>query len=254
MNDPGYERTAFVPDLHAPHINEQAFSCAIAFLRLFKPHHVFIMGDVVDFYQVSRFNKDPLRLNGLQEDLDAGNAALKRIRQACPRDAKMVMLEGNHEARITKFLRSTAPVLESIRNLQVPELLSLGEFDIDYVPSGVTRHHGFIVKHGNIVSNKSGYTAYREMDKAGISGISAHTHRLGQVYRTNYGGMYTWVEAGCLCDDDPEYISGVADWQHGMAYGYWRTGDERFTVHTLPIINGRAVYGGREVGAPRVKK
>lgn len=251
MSDPGYERTAFVPDLHAPHIHEPAFACALAFLRLFKPHHVFVMGDVVDFYQVSRFDKDPLRINDLQSDVDMGHAALKRIRQACPVGAKLLMLEGNHEARMERALRSTIPALASLRNLKIPELMGLGELDIAYEPSGMTRHHGFLVKHGNIVANRSGYTASRELDKAGISGISAHTHRLGQVFRTNYGGMFTWLESGCLCEDDPEYISGVPDWQHGMAYGYWRTGDERFTVHTLPIINGRAVYGGREVGAPR---
>lgn len=251
MSSDGYEPAALIPDLHAPHIDEPTFKCILAFLRMYKPHRVFIMGDVVDFYQVSRFNKDPFRLNDLQNDIDAGHLALKRIRQACPRESHITMLEGNHEARITKFLRSTAPVLESLRNLRIPELLSLGEFEIEYEPSGMVLHHGVLVKHGNIVANKSGYTAYREMDRAGISGVSAHTHRLGQVFKTNYGGMYTWVECGCACDDRPEYVTGVPDWQHGMAYGYWRKGDERFTVHTLPIINGRAVYGGREVGAPR---
>lgn len=251
MSDPGYERTAFVPDLHAPHIHEPAFACALAFLRLFKPHHVFVMGDVVDFYQVSRFDKDPLRINDLQPDIDCGHGGLRRIRVASGRDCIIDYLEGNHETRMQRALRSNMPALASLRNLRIPELLNLRELDINYVPSGMKMHHGFLVKHGNIVANKSGYTAMRELDKSGISGISAHTHRLGQVFRTNYGGMYTWLESGCLCDDNPEYISGVPDWQHGMAYGYWRTGDERFTVHTLPIINGRAVYGGREVGAPR---
>ena len=253
MSDSGYERTAFIPDLHAPNIDERAFRCALAFLGVFKPDHVFVLGDVVDFYQVSSFDKDPARLHQLQDDIDAGTAALRRIRQACPLGTKITMLKGNHEARLARACRSNLPALASIRNLRMPELLNLGAYDIEYVESGITRHHGFVVKHGDIVSSKSGYTAGREMSKAGISGISGHTHRLGQVFETNYSGMLTWVEAGCLCELTPEYIDGLPNWQHGMAYGYWRRGDRRFTVHTLPIINGRAVYGGREVGAPRTK-
>ena len=252
MSDDGYERTAFIPDLHAPNIDSKAFGCALAFLEVFKPDHVFVLGDVVDFYQVSRFDKDPSRLGDLQRDLDVGGEALGRIRRASA-SATITMLKGNHEARLQRACRTNIAGLDSHRNLRIPELLNLGAYDIAYVESGITRHHDFIVKHGDIVSSKSGYTAGREMSKAGISGISGHTHRLGQVFETNYSGMLTWVEAGCLCDLNPEYIDGLPNWQHGMAYGYWRRGDRRFIVHTLPIINGRTIYGGREIGAPRTK-
>lgn len=252
MDDGGYERVAGIPDLHAPHVDERAFACTLAFLGVFKPHYLYVLGDVVDFYQLSRFDKDPGRLASLQSDIDDGYRALKRIRATVPRETKCTVLEGNHENRVVRCLRANLPGMESLRNLRIPELLNLGELEMAYEPTGITTHRGCIIKHGNIVSPKSGYTAYRELDKAGISGISGHTHRLGQVYRTNYGGMTTWVEAGCLCrTDNVEYIHGVADWQHGLAYGYWRKGDRRFVVHTLPIINGRAVFNGREIGARR---
>ena len=37
VSEGGYERTAFIPDLHAPNIDERAFRCALAFIGVFKP-------------------------------------------------------------------------------------------------------------------------------------------------------------------------------------------------------------------------
>jgi len=242
-----YEKTVFVPDIHAPYIDGNAFRCMLAFLKVFKPEHIFVIGDVLDFYQLSKFIKNPSRMMDLQTDIDAAHLALRQIRKAAP-TAKIRLLKGNHEARLQKFLWSTAAELVSLRDLTVPHLLNLDDLNIEWIETGSTVFHGFLIKHGNVVRSRSGYTATGEREKAGISGVSGHTHRLSQIYNTNYTGMTTWVECGCLCRLDPEYAEGqIVDWQHGLAFGFYKKDKKRFTIHTAPIIDGCCVYDGKEI-------
>jgi hypothetical protein len=132
----------------------------------------------------------------------------------------------------------------------VPELLHLKILKIEYVESGIMDFHGYMVKHGNLIRSRSGYTATGELEKLGRSGLSGHSHRLSQIYKRNMAGMFSWTECGCLCSLDPEYAEGaVMDWGHGLAYGFFEKGDSRFAVHLLPIIKGKAVMAGEEIVA-----
>lgn len=243
-----YERSVFIPDLQVPFLDEEAFACAVAFVKYFKPDVMFQMGDAIDLYSLSKYDKDPARALDLQKDLDATHAALRKLRQAAPQ-AKFYLIKGNHEYRLTKYLWSKAGELSGLSGLKMPELLRLKELNCRYVESGSMLFHGFVVKHGNVVRTRSGYSATGELEKVGVSGISGHTHRLAQVYKTHFGGMYTWVECGCLCRTDKvEYLEGQqADWQHGLAAGFFERGGNRFTLHVYPIIKGKMIYDGREI-------
>lgn len=240
-----FERSVFIPDLHVPYHDEKVFACALNFVKKFKPDFIFIIGDWVDFYQLSKFDKNPSRIHELQDDIDTAIACLRRLR-ACAPKAKIYYIRGNHEARLNRYLWSTAASLSSLRCIAIPELLNFKELGIEYVEQGSMMFHGFLVKHGNVVRTRSGYSATGELEKAGISGVSGHTHRLSQVFKRHYGGMYTWAEIGCLCKLDSEYMEGqVADWQHGIGFGYFKKADNNFVIHVLPIIKGRLIFDGQ---------
>lgn len=69
-----------------------------------------------------------------------------------------------------------------------------------------------------------------------------------KVFKRHYGGMYTWAEIGCLCNLDSEYMEGqVADWQHGLGFGYFKRDNHRFILHVLPIVKGKLVFDGMEI-------
>jgi len=97
-----YERSVFVPDLHVPFVDTKAFYTAVAFIKYFKPHLLFDLGDAIDFYQLSRFSKDPARREALQKDLDQTTDCLSELRKAAPR-ARFYFIRGNHEYRLTKY-------------------------------------------------------------------------------------------------------------------------------------------------------
>ncbi len=249
MSDADYRRDCYLPDLHSPYHDERAVALACAFLRRFKPHRVVLLGDAIDFYQLSRFEKNPARVGELQGDLDATHALLRRIQRAAPQ-AEWWLLRGNHEDRLRRWLWTDGAKAAKLRCLQLPELLQLRALGIRWVEAGQVRMGDFLVKHGHIVRARSGYTATGEMDRAGLSGVSAHTHRMGQVVRRTMAGAVTWLEAGCLCDLEPEYLLGnVADWAHGLVYGYHKRGARRFVTHLLPFIAGKVVFEGKEIAA-----
>lgn len=198
-------------------------------------------------YQLSRFATDPARKMDLQSDLDCGIRSLSRVRRACPK-AKIVFLKGNHEARLTKHLWGTESPYVSLRGLTIPALLEFAKYRIEYAESGTARIGGLLCKHGSLVRTRSGYSASAELERLWVSGVSGHTHRLGQVFRTNAQGSFTWIESGCLCKLDPEYLEGqVADWQHGLTYCEIKNGGKRFATQLLPIVNGKLVFGQREI-------
>jgi hypothetical protein len=64
------DRSAFVSDLHIPHQDRDVIRVVLAFLKDWRPTFVGLVGDVVDFYQLSKFDKDPNRKLQLQDDLD----------------------------------------------------------------------------------------------------------------------------------------------------------------------------------------
>ncbi len=246
-----YEKSLFLPDPHPPFHDPEAWATALAFARHFKPDRVFLLGDFLDFYQLSRFDRDPERVGHLQADLDCAHQLLKEVRKSA-KDAPIQYLQGNHEDRLRRFLWTKAAELSGLRDLDIRRLLRLSDLGIRYVEEPFIRYRSCVVKHGDIVRLRSGYTATGELDRTGLSGVSGHTHRLGHIYRRNAAGAFTWLEAGCLCQLDPQHWArrpAVTDWMHGLAYGEFRKEGRRFVLHTLPIIKGRVNYGGKEIGA-----
>ncbi len=242
------ERALFLSDIHVPFHDEVALDVAIQFSRFFKPNYLFLMGDIVDCYSVSRFDKDPKRRLTLQGEVDATQDTLAVIRKAVGAACKVYYVEGNHEYRLERYLWSKAPELGTLRELSVEALLGLSELGITYVSKGKMEYHGFIVKHGHVIRKWAGYSAHAELEKNGKSGASGHTHRLAQIFRTDLTGVHTWIETGCLCDLEPEYMEGQqADWQHGLAYGMFRKQDKRFAIHAVPIVDGSLIFGSKEI-------
>lgn len=241
-------RLLALPDTHGVFSDEEAIACALALGRRIRPRVIVMLGDHVDFYQLSRFDKDPARVNDLQRDIDAGAGLVKRVRRMFP-DASVFYLCGNHEDRLRRFLFSHAPALKSLRGMRLETLLGLREHNVKFCEDGVQQIGSLLFKHGDVVRAKAGQTAMAELEREGMSGVSGHTHRAADVSKTNRSGTYKWIESGCLCSLKPEYMPGqVPDWQHAVSYGTVARGG-RFVMNVSHIINGKAIYGDRLVSA-----
>lgn len=202
-------------DLHAPYTDEVAFAKFVSIIRDEQPDRIIINGDTFDMYQVSRFDKDPNRMGGLQDDIDNGIDKLLTIRSAAP-NARIDVTEGNHERRWLHYLMRN-PEIMSLRELTPQKLFGIDRIGAIWTPYQQSLEvDGNRAIHGHIVRKRSGFTAHANIDVYNTSGTNGHSHRLCTVYRTVNGRRLTWTESGCLCQLDPEYMpSDTADWQHG---------------------------------------
>ena len=229
-----------INDLHVPFHDTDAIKVAFKFAKYIEPKIV-ILHEWLDWYQISKFDKDPARVNDLQKDLDSVGKYFNELRKILP-DARMVMVKSNHDARLEKYKRAKATPLDCLRALKIESLFELEKYNIEYRDDFMFQ--GILCKHGRIIRKYSAYTAKGELVGEGVSGMSGHTHRLGMHFETNRGGKYVWMETGCLCDPCPEYIDGVANWQQGMGMFIFKPNSKHFYPCIVPIVDHEIIWGG----------
>ena len=235
------KKTLIINDLHIPFQDKVAIELVLDFIRKKKLCRIILNGDIADCYEISRFDKNPIRTTNLQWELDEVRAFLINLRDLCPK-AEIVYIQGNHEARLRKYLWNKGKEVASLRCLDFKELLGLASLRIDYYEEGYWLGKLYIY-HGTLIRKDSGATAKAEFVKNGCSGISGHCHRDGKFGVRNQGGFFGWWENGCLCDLNPEYVEGVANWIQGFTMVTQIKGKE--FVWPIAIINGTCAFGGR---------
>lgn len=222
-----------ISDIHYPYHDTKAIKCVLDFIQDKDIDTIILNGDILDFYDVSSFDKDPDRVNSLQKEIDMSTKFFKKLRTIKP-DARIVFIKGNHEYRLERYLKKH-PELYSLDALKLPNLLDLKKYNIEYSDKGIKLGNLKII-HGDMVRKFSGYTARGELEKHDSSGISSHTHRGGVYYYRTPERYLAWFESFCLCDLNPEYIN-EPNWQQGFLYGYIEK--DSFAVTPMPIVDGK---------------
>lgn len=244
VGETNMEKTLIIPDTHCPYEDKAALHAVMEFSKEYKPDKIKLLGDWVDFYALSRFDKNPDRITSLQNELDVADYYFGMLRKYNPK-ADITMFEGNHELRLVKYLRKN-PEMSSLRQFRSPDkMLQLDKHNIKYKSSETV--HGVLFKHGNLVRKHGGYTAKGEFDDEGTSGVSGHTHRLGAHYKTDRSGQHAWYEMGHLCDEKlAEYMEGrVPNWQKGFGLMEYDENKKIWKIEQLPIINNSFIYNNK---------
>lgn len=216
-------------DIHFPFENTTSLEKATRFLIKYKPHYLVLLGDIVDCYSLSRFDKDPRRILSLQTEFDLATMWISFISTALP-TTKIIYIEGNHERRLQKYLNSH-PEISSLRTLTIPQLLHLDELNVPYVKNFTLGDLFFT--HGEVVRKHSGQSARGEMEVNDTSGISGHTHRLSHFFKTTTHRDLQWLEAGCLCSLEPTYLDTKPNWQNGFVFGSIKKGKAKVDIYKI---------------------
>lgn len=236
------ELVVFGSDFHFPYQDDGAIESFLILIRDVQPHGVVLNGDIGDFFGLSRFNTSGLREDKLQEEIDQANVFRAKVRAAAP-NAVVAELEGNHDNRITSYVANKAGALKSLRALKPAELFKFRELDFNWYPGcGFLLRPGYLVKHGTVVRSEAGASAKAEHTLSGVSGISGHTHRLAKYRKEGYV-QREWLEQGCLCRVDPDYVVGRPNWTQGCAVGEFSTKTATFVVHEVPYVDGKLRLG-----------
>lgn len=211
----GTVRLAFPTDEHFPYQDEQARNVALQIVEDFSPNVLISGSDGVDFYALSKFDKNPDRQSAVQIEIDMWMRGQEEWKSAAP-DARRIFIVGNHEDRLRRYLWSK-PELSSLRAVSLPNLMELDRQEIEYSPREVVFFDKLAVRHGAVIRKWSAYTARAELEKEkyAISVLSGHTHRGGSFYTATRHGVAQAHECFCLCELDPEYVNRP-DWQQGI--------------------------------------
>lgn len=251
--------SAFVfSDTHFGVHDPQALGVCMAIMEALQPQRIIHLGDLLDAYHISRFAHDPNKTERLQVEIDEAHAFLAALASMHPK-AERWLLEGNHEDRLRRTaweMLGPGRELVSLRSFQDhiswPKLLGLNDIGWNWVPTGQqTRTQvlpGIITKHGSVVRKYSGYTARAEWERYGKSGMSGHTHRMSSFYHRDHNGSHVWMETGCTCLLNPDYVQDP-DWQQGCVVLTFDADGSRFNAEPIYIQDGRAIWRGKEYRA-----
>lgn len=231
------------------------------------------LGDFLDLPAQGRFEQEAAFATTTQAAFDRGHLFLQQQRAAAGPKAKIVLVEGNHDRRMEKFITANALSAYGLRRantgelpaMSIPYLLRLEEIGVEYIdayPAGafwITERLRAI--HGNKArSNGSTAAAYTNADPH-ISTIFGHSHRLEIQSRTvfNRDGAIrtTAVSPGCLCRVDgavpsvngSTHIDGTPatyyeNWQQGVAV-ITVDPDGEFYTELIQIKDGAAWFRGQ---------
>lgn len=252
------KRAVIIGDSHIPFEDPGSIACFEAVLKASKPDYLVHLGDLLDASELSnKYPHDPLRPGSFQEDLDKARQKLHQWAQLAP-GAQRVLVEGNHEDRLTKAIWSLKDASRELAKIDLfrrsftwPKLLGLDEIGWRWIPYREQPARDvlpkLLVKHGERVSPWAGFTAKREWMAYGRSGISGHTHRATVWAHSDDNGVARWIEAGCTCRYDIPWARDT-DWQQCVTVIDWSADLKLMTVEQALIRNGRTLWRGREYG------
>lgn len=231
-----------ISDLHIPYHNIESITLALNYGKNANVDTIIINGDLLDFYQLSRFHKDP-RKRRVNEELNAARQFLQILRHHF-KAANIYFLLGNHDVRYQLWLESKAVELLGCEEFELASLLRLGELGITLLDDRTLIKAGkLIITHGHLVIRgvfapvNAARGAYMRAKQSILIG---HTHKISEHTETNMDGdiTTTW-STGCLSELSPDYNPFANGYAHGFAHVRVTGDDGGFSVKNIRIFNGQ---------------
>jgi hypothetical protein len=188
-------------------------------VRQLQPSGVDIVGDLIDCYTLSHFDRNPARKGTFQEEVDMTHEFLGLLRSWTGNDCDIRYSEGNHENRLHKVLWRKCPEFADIRNLTMPKLLDLKKLGVKWH----SIQNPYCIRdlwytHGDLLRVQAGSSARAKSDAIHGSVIVGHTHRMGWSPRTTWKGIEDAYEVGHFTDyTQLDYVRSIPNWQQGWA-------------------------------------
>jgi predicted phosphodiesterase len=231
-----------ISDLHIPYHNIEAITLALNYGKNAQVDTIIINGDLLDFYQLSRFHKDP-RKRRVNQELEAARQFLQILRFHF-KTANIYFLLGNHDVRYQMWLESKAVELLGCEEFELGSLLRVGELGITVLDDRTLIKAGkLIITHGHLVIRgvfapvNAARGAYMRAKQSVLIG---HTHKISEHTETNMDGdiTTTW-STGCLSELSPDYNPFANGYAHGFAHVRVTDDEGRFSVKNIRIFNGQ---------------
>lgn len=231
--------TLVISDLHFPYQNNKAIETALQYGLDNKVTCILINGDLIDFANISRHEKD-FRHRSINDEFIAVRAFLVALRGNFPK-AKIVYKHGNHDERWEKWLYVKAPEIFDVADFQLEILLKLGELKIDVVKDKRPIKIGKLtVLHGHELFGMGGVNPARAtFTKTMEDTLVGHYHRTSSHSEPTMNNRLISVHSqGCLCDMNPMFAP-INKWNLGFSHVTLNIKTEEYFIKNLKIVNNK---------------
>jgi predicted phosphodiesterase len=257
------KKALIITDTQIPFHDPNALSIIQQIAKDNKPDQICIVGDILDFPTLSSFMTEDPHKNTLVSSLDTTHQLLAGLRADNP-NAKIELLEGNHEYRLRRFIGDKACELYGIRRADRPRersvldlsfLLRLDELEANWhdgYPNGrLWINDRLKVIHGNTVK-QLGKTVLAALKNDDTSTIMGHIHRFEMAQRTvpgrHAGRLIMAASFGTLSsitgavpshhssvDGLGRQMKHIEQWQQGAGWVTYNEGDKPFDIQPITI-------------------
>lgn len=243
--------TCIVSDIHFPHHMRAEWAAFREFHSEARPETTIIGGDFLDLAQLSSFSQDPRESVYVIPEIQTFVSEVNALAEEC---RELVIVEGNHEARWSRFIEPVAIKLKGAIGLTLREqciaqgLTTRATWYRENAANRGIRVQQFTFRHGDKDFGRFGggkHPASTLIDKTygGESPITGHLHQCQLVTRRRADGeLLISIQNGTF--EKPADYDPKNPWVYSMTL-LERCNDRWSTPHPVIIEKGVFAYGGR---------
>lgn len=227
-------------DIHLPYHDKAALELAVKHGLDEGVDAVLFNGDLMDYYGISRWNKDP-RQRDFKSEIEVGREMLHFFRETF-KGCQLWWKLGNHEERWESYMYNHAPDLLGIEEFEIRHWSHADRHNVKVIGDmqpvqinklNVLHGHEYRFSISNPVNPARGIYL-----RAKVPTLMGHLHQTSEHTESDLNAkMTTCWSSGCLCDLRPCY-SPLNKWNHGFAV-VDTTGEDDYAVHNHRIYRGR---------------
>jgi predicted phosphodiesterase len=233
-----YKKSFIINDIHSKFHDRKALEVAVNHASKQNCDIVIINGDLFDFYQFSRFDKNNRIRSEFFSEREWVQDFLLLLQKTF---GKVVFKKGNHDLRREQFIQKLSGDMPELQGLEsISDYVMFDGSTVEVVEDYNIIEFGKLnLIHGHEYQGGGGiHVAYNRLNKAMDNIMSGHSHVTQSNMKKTITGKYygSWA-VGCMCSLSPRYVP-QNNWNHGFAIVERdSTGD--FVVDNRRIIDGR---------------
>ncbi len=233
-------RWLILSDIHVPYHDRTTLELAVAEAKRRGVVGVLLNGDTLDSHEVSNHDRDPTAPRYVEE-VEKGKQLLAWLRGQFPA-ARIVLKEGNHEERLSRYIIQRAPALFGLEGIDLPALCHFKDYGAEWVKDKRVIQLGKLcVVHGHEYRGGGGVMPARWLYlRTRYVAMCGHFHRSSEYGDRDIRGKEerAW-SLGCACFLYPKYMP-LNSWNHGFAF-VEVAGDGAFSVDSRRVFAGKMV-------------
>jgi predicted phosphodiesterase len=212
------KRLLVLSDIHIPYHSIDAITAAFDYAKKEKPDAILLNGDTIDFFQLSRFVKDP-KARSFAHELLAFKEFMDVLKKTF--DCQIYFKTGNHEERYFHYLWMKAGELNGVDEFELENIIKARAEGIEIIKDKRIIKAG----HLNIIhGHEFGGSVFSPVNiarglflKGKVSAMQGHNHQTSEHTESNMNGeIVTTFSLGCLSELNPAYLP-INKWNHGFA-------------------------------------